>query len=139
MRKDFEKLFTHLEPPQPPAGLFDRIILAIRQERESRQTRKLLCGFLFLLAVSLVATPFSFAALASEMADSGIIYFVSTAISDFGVFFALWQDFGLAILESLPIVNMAAFAISMGITLFTFRLFLHRKRLLWGYLIHNFN
>jgi len=68
------------------------------------------------------------------MESSGIFYFVSTTISDFGVFLTLWQDFGLAILESLPLMGMMVFAISLGISVFTLRLFLYKKRLLLRYL-----
>lgn len=137
MRKDYEKL-GQFKPAEPLAGLFDRIILAIKREQELRHTRKLLFSFLFLLVVSLVATPLSWTMLVSQVENSGILYFISTAISDFRTFLALWQDFSLAILESLPIVGIAAFTISIGIAFFTLRLFLYKKRMLFGYLVHNF-
>jgi len=139
MRKDYEELFTHIKPKEPPAGLFDRIVLAIKREQELQHTRRLLFGFLFLLVASFIATPFSWSILINQIESSGISYFISTALSDFGTFIALWQDFSLAILESLPIMGIVAFAISLGMTLFTLRLFLHRKRLLLGYLINNFS
>ncbi|MGC8851712.1 MAG: hypothetical protein ACP5PR_01245 [Minisyncoccia bacterium] len=139
MHKDYEELFTHIKPKEPPAGLFDRIILAIKREQELQHTRKLLFGFLFLLVASFIATPFSWAMLQNQVENSGILYFVSTALSDFDIFLTLWQDFGLAILESLPIMGIVAFTISIGMTLFTLRLFLYRKRLLFGYLMHNFS
>jgi len=135
MRKDCEKIFSHLESPEPPAGLFDRIIMAIKREQELQQTKRLLFGFLFLLFASSIATPFSWTILVSQTKSSGILYFISAAVSDFGVFLTLWQDFGLAILESLPITGIIAFTISVGMALFTLRLFLHRKRLLLGYLL----
>ena len=138
MRKDYEKLFADLKPKEPPVGLFDRIILAIKREEELRHSKRLLFGFLSLLLISLVATPFSGAMLASQMKSSGIFYFSSIAINDLGIFFALWQDFGLAVLESLPFISIIAFAISFGISIFTLRLFLYRKKLLLGYLIQGF-
>jgi len=139
MRQDFEKLFSHLKPAEPPAGLFDRIILAIKREQELRHTKRLLFGFLFLLVSSFIATPLSFTILVNQVENSGIIYFVSTVVSDLGTFLALWQDFSLVILESLPIMGIVAFTISIGMALFTLRLFLYRKRLLLGYLINNFS
>jgi len=138
MRKDFEKLFANLEPKEPPVDLFDRIILAIKREQELRHTKRLLFGFLFLLLVSLVATPLSGTMLVSQVENSGISYFISAAISDSGTFFAFWQDFSLAILESLPIMGMMTFLLSLALSVFTLRLFLHRKRLLFGYLIQSF-
>ena len=136
MRKDYEKLFSHLEPAEPSAGLFDRIILAIKREQELRHTRRLVFGFAGLLVVSFVAIPFSWTILVNQIESSGISYFVSIAISDFGTFLVLWQDFSLAILESLPLTGMIAFAISLSLSVFTLQLFLYRKRLLLGYLIN---
>lgn len=136
MRKDYEKLFTHLEPPEPPAGLFDRIILAIRREQELRNTKRLAFGFLTLLVISLTTVPFSWAFFAGQIQDSGILQFVEVALSDIGVFFASWQDFSLAIAESLPVMGIAIFTINMILAVFTLRLFLYKKRLLVGYLLH---
>jgi|GEM_PF-617915 hypothetical protein len=138
MRKDYEKLFTNLDPKKPPRGLFDRIILAIKQEQELRHTKRLLFGFLSLLLISLVVTPISGVMLVSQIENSGISYFISTAISDLGTFFVLWQDFSLAIVESLPIGGIMAFLLSLAVSVFTLRLFLHKKRLLLGYLKQNF-
>jgi hypothetical protein len=137
MREDFEKFFEELRPIEPPAGLFDRIILAIKKEQELQQTKRLLFSFLFLLVVSLIATPLSWTVLLSQVKSSGIIYFISTAVSDFGTFLAFWKDFGLAIAESLPVAGITVFVLNMILVVFTIRLFLYKKRLLVGYLLHN--
>lgn len=134
MCKEYEKLLTNINPIEPPTGLFNKIILAIKREQELQQTRKILFSFLFFLIVSLAAMPFSTMMLASQIQNSGIFYFFSTAFGNFGTFLALWQDFCLAILESLPITGITAFVVSMSIALFTLRLFLCRKKLLLNYL-----
>ncbi len=139
MARNFEKLFNNIQLEEPPPGLFDRIISAIKREQELRQTRRLLFGFLFLFVVSVVATPISWKIFVNQLGKSGISYFVSAAISDFGTFLNLWKEFSLAILESLPIVSLAAFAISVGVAIFTLRLFLYKKRLLFRYLVARFN
>ncbi len=136
MRKDYEKLFTHLTPPEPPIGLFDRIILTIKREQELRNTKRLVFGFLALLLVSLITVPFSWTLVAGQMQDSGVIQFIQVGLSDIGTFFASWQDFSLAIAESLPITGIAIFTINMILAVFTLRLFLYKKRLLVGYLFH---
>lgn len=135
MRKDYEKLFTHLEPPEPPAGLFDRIILAIKREQELRNTKRLAFGFLALLIVSLTAAPFSWSLFAGQIQNSGSLQFIGIALSDIGAFFASWQEFSLAIAESLPVMGIVAFTINMILVVFALRLFLHKKRLLVGYLM----
>ncbi|TSA56387.1 hypothetical protein D4R42_03630 [bacterium] len=137
MRQDFEKLFSHFESAEPPVGLFDRIIFAIKREQKLQHTRKLLFGFFSLLIVSFVTIPLSWSLLVQQINSSGISYFVSTAFNNLSIFSILWQDFSLAILESLPVIGIIAFTISTGIALFTLRLFLYRKRLLLDYLIHN--
>ena len=135
MRRDYEKLFTHFEPPEPPAGLFDRIILAIRREQELRNTKKLVFGFLVLLIVSFAAAPFSWTLFAGQIQDSGMLQFVEVALSDLGAFFAYWQDFSLAIAESLPVMGIAIFIANIILAVFTIRLFLYKKRLLVGHLL----
>lgn len=139
MRQDYEKLFTHLKPVEPPAGLFDRIILAIKREQELRNTKRLAFGFLALLIISFASAPFSWLLLTSQVQDSGVLYFVSAALSDIEAFFAFWQDFGLAIAESLPIAGLTVFVLNMILAVFTIRLFLYKKRLLVGYLLRSFN
>ena len=137
MSKDYEKLFSQLKPAEPPVGLFERIIFAIRQEQELQHARKLLFGFLFLLIISFMSTFLSFTMLINQLENSGIIYFVSAAVSNLNIFLNLWQDFGFAILESLPILGIVAFCISIGIAIFSLRLFLYRKKLLLNYLFLN--
>jgi hypothetical protein len=137
MRKDYEKLFTHLEPKEPPAGLFERIIFAIKQEQELRNTKRLAFGFLALLIVSLSSAPFSWGLLSEQIAESGVLQFISIAINDFGTFLSLWPDAVMAIAESLPIMGIAVFTINMILAVFTLRLFLYKKRLLVGYLLQS--
>jgi len=138
MRKDYEKLFTYLKPGEPPTGLFDRIILAIKREQELQKTKRLLFGFLLLLIMSFITTPFSSIILINQVKSSGISYLIFTALSDLGTFLILWKDFSLAILESLPLVGMVIFVVSLGMSVFTLRLFLYRRRLLLDYLMQSF-
>ena len=137
MKKDYEK-FRDFETKESFVGLFDRIILAIKREQELRQTKRLLFGFSFFLLTSLVVTPLSGAILANQIEASGISYFITVATSDLGIFFAFWQDFSLAILESLPILGITAFLLSLAVSVFTLRLFLYRRKLLFGCLIKSF-
>jgi len=136
MRKNHQN-FAYFKPA-PSAGLFDRIITAIKREQELRHSRKLLFSFLILLIISFVATPFSWSIFINQLKNSGIIYFVSAVVSDFNVFLAFWREFSLAILESLPITGIIFFGLSMGMALFTLRLFFYKKRLLLNYLIYNY-
>jgi hypothetical protein len=135
MSNNYKKLFNNLKQIEPPPALFNQIILAIKREQEFQKTKRLLFGFLFLFVVSLVATPLSWRMLVSQAKNSGILYFISTAVYDFETFLNFWKDFSLAILESLPIVEIIFFATNLIIFLFTIHLFLSRKRLFLAYLI----
>jgi hypothetical protein len=138
MRKDYEKLFSYFKPAEPSVGLFNRIILAIKQEKELQETKRRLFGFSALLVISLIVTLLSGTMLAIQLKNSGILYFISATFSDFETFLVLWQDFSLAILESLPLAGILFFTISLGISIFTLRLFFYRKRLLLGCLMQSF-
>jgi len=135
----FKKLFSRFSPAEPSAELFDRIIFSIRREKELRRRRNLIFSFSFLVIVSLIATPLSWMMLVNQAESSGVSYFLSAALSDFGAYLTLWQDFSLAILESLPIAGIMIFLLSLALSVFTLRLFLNRKRLLLKYFMHGMN
>jgi len=136
MHKDYIQINSK-NNPEVPSGLFDKIILAIKREKELRQGRRLLFIFAGLLFVSLGAIPFSWALLANEWEASGVFYFISVATSNLGIFAAFWQDFSISILESLPVVGILVFTINIALLLFAIRLFLYKKNLLFKYLINN--
>lgn len=130
MHKDYEKLFSRLKPVEPPDGLFERVILAIKREQELQHRKRLLFSFFALLIVSIVAAPFSWMLFMNQVKESGILYFISTAFSDIKTTLVLWRDFGWAILESLPITGIAILTINIGLALYAFQLFFKRRRLL---------
>ena len=136
MRKDYEKLFTNLEPPEPQVGLFDRILLAIKREQELRSSKRLAFGFLALLAISFIATPFSWTLFSGQMAESWVLQFISVAMSDLGTFLSIWPDSVVAVAESLPVTGIILLTVNMILAIFTLRLFLYKKRLLVDYLLH---
>ena len=137
MKRRFEKVAKKAEPINPPPELFDRIILAIKTEQEIQIAQKLLFGFLFLFSVSIMVLPFSWSVLINQLEKSGTISLFSVLVSDFGIFLTFWKDFSLAILEVLPVTEIIFFSISVGISIFTLRLFLKNKNLIFKGLINN--
>ena len=129
------KKIAYHHPAKPSAGLFDRIILAIQREKELRQGKKILTSFVFLLFFSCATIPFSFILFTQQWQKSEIFYFIYTALENLRVFFSLWQDFLLSIVEALPITGTILFAINLALFVFTIRLFLHKKNLLFKYLL----
>jgi len=123
-----------IQSPQVPAGLFDKIICAIKLEQEFKKTKELLLMFASLLLISMASMPFSFAYFFSQMQESAILYFISTAMQNVNIFFVVWQDFLLSILESLPLMSIFLFSLNLALFVFTVRLFLYKKGLLLKYL-----
>ncbi len=122
---------------EPPVGLFDRIIIAIKKEQESEHTKKTLIIFLALLVISCFAAPFSSLMFFNQVKNSGIVSFLSMIPTDFFLVLSSWREFGSALLESVPIVGIAIFTLNIILTLFAIRLFLHKKQFLLKYLIHS--
>ncbi len=123
---------------QSNKNLFDKIVLAVKQEKEFKQTKKILLAFLLLLAVSAISLPFSLAFFVGEWRHSGIQYFILSAVGNVGIFVAYWQDFTLSIVESLPAAAIIIFLVNLGLLLFTLRLFMYKKQLLLKYLMHTY-
>ena len=138
MQKELKKTSVRSDPAGPSAGLFDRIILAIKREQESYQTKRLLLIFFCLLIVSLGIAPFSWTVLVNQTKASGILYFTSAAMGNLDTFLLFWKDFSLAILGSLPIMGIIFFTINVALMVFAIRLFLHKKNILIDYLRNNF-
>ena len=89
MQKEFKKTSVRSDPAEPSAGLFDRIILAIKREQELYQTKRLLLIFFCLLIVSFGAAPFSWTVFVDQAKASGILYFISVAIGNLRIFSVL--------------------------------------------------
>src|SRR5258708_6166806 len=117
---------TQVEPADCPVGLFDKIILAVKIESERKQTKKVLLTFISLLLVSVAALPFSLSFFTSQWKASGVYYFITIMAGNMGLFSKLWQDFLLAVLESLPVMAIVVLAANIALLLFSVRLFLYR-------------
>lgn len=121
MRKDYEKLFTHLKPQEPPAGLFGKIMARIHEEERLMSIKKRLFLFSITVLVSAGALIPAVNAFQADFAQSGLTQFLSLLFSDLGTVMASWQEFGLAVLESLPITSIAAFLFTMLVFLWSLK------------------
>ena len=138
MEKDVSENYVHIQPAKPSAGLFDKIIGAIKEEGELKQSKKILYLCAALLLISVASLPFSTTFFINQWQASGAYYFMSSTATNMGLFFAAWQDFVLSILESLPVFAMALFAANVALLLFTARLFLYKKGMLITLIKHRF-
>ena len=114
----------------PSTNLYDRIILAIKQEQETQKIKKLFLLLLIVFVLSFVITIASIILFIKEFNASGTIYVIKTALSDLSLFKTLWQYFFLAFIELLPITNIILFLTCLFITIFALRLLMYKKYLL---------
>ncbi len=103
-----------------------------------KRARRKAILFLLCFGISVIMAPFSLSVLPAELERTGFLYYVSTAVSDLNIFMVLWQDFVLVIIESLPLLILAVCAASIGMVLFTARMFLRDRKVISGY-FNNFN
>jgi hypothetical protein len=115
-------------------GLFDKILCVIAKEKETRSSSRLMALFITLFCISAAAMPFSFAYFFTQWNNSGVAYFIRTALLNMDMFFRFWQDFLLSIIESFPIAAVVLFAANLALLLFTVRLFLHKKGVFLSYI-----
>ncbi len=107
MDHNFERLFSHLKPPEPPAELLGRILNSIQREKGLRAAKKRIAIFSLGVLGSFVAAIPAFQAAHSAVVESGFSQFFSLIFSDFGTIIAFWDKFIFSIFESLPVMNIA--------------------------------
>lgn len=115
MRKDFEILFSQLEAPKPPARLCQKIMRRIEMEENLMIAKRKLVLFSMMLMASVVSLFPFFQMARTELMESGFTDYLSLLFSDFGEITRSWQSFGLALLESLPAMSLAACLLSLFI------------------------
>ncbi|TSC78965.1 MAG: hypothetical protein G01um101433_25 [Parcubacteria group bacterium Gr01-1014_33] len=93
---------------EPPAGLFEKIIARIRKEERLLIIKKRILLFSSGVFVSAGACIPALIGFRQEFAESGFFQFLSLMFSDSAAIGAHWQDFLLAILESLPVMSISA-------------------------------
>ncbi|MDD5146604.1 MAG: hypothetical protein PHN39_02590 [Candidatus Pacebacteria bacterium] len=125
MLKVYEKLFSSVEPPKIPEGLFGKIMSRIQQEKRYRRLRRRIIIFSFGLIASAGAIIPVFKMAQAGFAESGFWQFFSLLFSDFEVVTAYWQSFALSLLETLPVMSLimlsAATLVFFGILRFLTR------------------
>jgi len=121
MSKDYEKLFTYLEPPELPAGLFNKIMARIREEELLLSVKKRLILFSAVILASVGVLIPVVSAFQVELTQSDFSQFLSLMFSDLSAVTANWQDFGLALLESLPATSLIAFLATILILLWSLK------------------
>ncbi|HTL39490.1 MAG TPA: hypothetical protein VL306_01635 [Methylomirabilota bacterium] len=98
-----------LNPPEVPLGLFEKVISRIKAERIVRAMRRRFVYALGFFILTLGVMVSLWQRLWLDLSQSGIPQYLSLVIYDSKAVLANWQDFGLSLLESLPITSVIVF------------------------------
>lgn len=110
MLKEYEKIFSRIEHPVPPAGLLGRILARIEAEKGAIAIRKKIIWMSALSALSAASLPvmfFSWANFQAGASQSGLFQIASLMFTDFSAIASHYQDFAMSIAESLPVLALA--------------------------------
>ncbi len=91
-----------------PEGILDRIMARIKAEQRLLTVKRRLTIFSIGLIGSIAAFIPVFKMVQLEISNSGFLQFFSLLFSDFGTVAAYWQSFVLSLLETLPVMSVAA-------------------------------
>lgn len=108
MKENYEKLFACLEITEPPEGLLARTLDRLEKAKQRRAFKRLTLFSLGLIASATALVPLG-RMFYVEVSASGFWQFFSLLFSDFGAVMAVWQNFILTLLETLPVFSLAGF------------------------------
>ena len=105
--KNYERFFSDVGSPEPPAGLAKAILLRI-ERRERRILIAKIVATACVFGVSLFVALAGFADFRAGLAQSGFLQFGSLLFSDFSFTVANFPEFLLSMIEAFPVFSAAA-------------------------------
>lgn len=109
VRKDYEKIFSHLRAPEPPEGFLNKIMGQVQWEKHRRILKWRFVFFAIILVASAASAIPAYQSAQASLAESGFMDFASLAFSDTRTILPYWESFTSALIESLPIMSIALF------------------------------
>jgi len=111
MVQDYEKLFSQIQPLEPPVGLFERIVNRIQIEQKLITVKRRIFLFSAGLFITILAFIPTIKMAWSGLTESGFLNFFSLIFSDAGIVASYWQNFALSLLETLPVTGLVLFLV----------------------------
>lgn len=106
MKQDYEKLFSAIEAPEPPAGLTEMVLLRIaRRERRILGIKIAVSAVTFAASVGIIII--GYIDLIANLSRSGFFDIASLMFSDFSSMMTNFPDFALSMIESFPVFTAA--------------------------------
>lgn len=106
MHKQPDKIPEKFMMLKPPAGLLDKVMQRIDEEKSIASLKKRLALFSIFLAISAAVSFPLWQTLRVELIQSGFSQYLTLLIYDSRAVAAYWQDFSLTLLETLPAVTL---------------------------------
>jgi len=106
MTKDWEKLFSYYNAPEPPNDLLEKIMKRINQEKRLLTLKRRLFIFSTSLIGSIVLFIPALKGVISGFTQSGFVQYFSLLFSDAEIVLAYWQNYTFSLLETLPVVSL---------------------------------
>lgn len=129
MSANYNDLFTHFEPAEPPERLLGIILQRLQKEQRLSIIKRAVL-FFFVFIGSAVAIFPAFQITRAGLVESGFVQFFSLFFSDFKIVMTDWQNFIFALLESLPAISLAMFFAIILIFLESFKALLKNAKAL---------
>lgn len=131
MRQNIAQLFAEINPPEPPAGLFLRLMNRLEKEKQLRSIRRRLVLLAPILASAFIILVFMSQSVCASFYQTGFYQFSSLVFSDFSLVVVYWQNFALSLLETLPVTGLIAFLTVLLVFLSAFRLFVRDIKIIF--------
>ncbi len=132
MDKKLEKFSENFNLVEPPAGLFDKIMYRIEKEKKILTLRRRIIIFSFGLIGSAVAFIPAFAHARSGFVESGFYSFFSLLFSDTEVVLTYWGNFLQSLLETLPVVGLAALLATVAVFLESLKMLIRDLKIFYN-------
>jgi len=108
MRQDFQKLFNRLQPINPPSGLLSKIMLSVETAQNSKLLKYKFAFYSLTFAGSIAAFFPLIKKFQEDLKLSSFSEILALVFSDLQTVLSLWQDFAMALLESMPLAELVA-------------------------------
>ncbi len=106
MDHNYEKLFSVIQSPEPPAGLTEKILARISKRERRILSIKIVasaCAFCVSAGVAVIG----YIDLVASLSRSGFFEIASLMFSDFSLMISNFPDFALSIVETFPAFTVA--------------------------------
>jgi len=134
-----KNLFKKIQQREPSKSLFEKIIKNIESERNFIILRRKIILISVSMTLSTVLFIFSVLLIRSEAIKSGFALFFSLIFSDFNIVMQHWQNFGVSLLETIPIMNIVLSLFIGTLSISSIKLFSKAIKIFNNYKqIHNY-